>query len=363
MTDDSETVVVGEKQFQDEEPDTDVVSLQSESEPVLEAAEIEALMATMAPDETVEAMFATLPPLKQPENVEPFSFELGGEAEGPGRYPLFVNLQERMTESLKGQWSDMFARDVGIVFQNMDQNSYREIISSEDPRVFFAYEVEGYGRMMLAFELPLIVAYVDAMLGGDGETYGEEILKLSPVEKRLSQRIAKSLEMHLEEAWKPVTYLDFELFKLETDPQFLSVAGAQDNCFSMYFDITLGEKGVTGGFALHYPRSFLEPMLDNLRSTMSDDPVAVDEEWAGELESALNTVPITLRLELGQCSMNVGKFLSISTGDYLPLRVSESEPAVLWVDKMPMFKAQAGSQDGMLAAELIEAIQDGGHHE
>jgi len=321
------------------------------SKPVLEPEEIEALMASMAPGETIDALFANLPPIKQPESVESYAFEQGDE-EGPARYPLFVNLQERMTEALQEQWSDVFKRDVGISLQDMSQKTYSDIIADEVPKVFFAYVVEGYGRMMLAFDLPLIVAHVDAMLGGNGEAYSEKIESLSPVERRLSNRIASSLEKHLEDAWKPVTFLDFELFKLDTDPQFLSVASSQDPCFSMQFDIQLDED-VKGGFALHYPRSFLEPMLETLRSTMNDDPIAVDDEWLVALQDSLSTVPVTLRLELGQCVMDIGQFLNLSEGDYLPLKVSEADPATLWVGEMPMFKAQAGSQDGMLAAELI----------
>ncbi|MDQ6967868.1 MAG: FliM/FliN family flagellar motor switch protein, partial [Mariprofundaceae bacterium] len=164
--------------------------------------------------------------------------------------------------------------------------------------------------------------------------------------------------MHLEKAWKPVSVLDFVLFKIDTDPQFLAVASSHEGCFSMHFEIQLDEN-VKGMFSLHYPRTFLEPMLDNLRSTISDEPAAVDKDWEERLEDSLNDVPITMRLEMGQCVMNVGQFLNLSPGDYLPFKVSESEPSILWIDRMPMFQTQAGSQDGMLAAELIHKIHGG----
>jgi len=333
------------------------VESDAEPKPILEPEEIEALVASVAPGETVEALFSTLPPLKQLENAEEFSFD-GGASDGPGRYPLFVNLQERMAEALKEQWSDIFNRDVVVAFKDMGEVPYSDVINTEEPQVFFAYSVEGFGRMMLSFDLSLIVAHVDAMLGGGGEAYGEEILTLSPVEKRLSERIAQSLEMHLEHAWKPVSVLDFVLFKIDTDPQFLAVASSYDACFSIRFEIELDED-VKGMFTLHYPRAFLEPMLDNLRSAMSDEAASVDHDWMQRLQASLNYVPITMRLEMGQCTLNVGQFLNLAPGDYLPLKVAESEPSILWVDKMPMFQAKAGSQDGTLAAELIQKIHGG----
>ena len=342
----------------DATPDADAATeADAQAKPILEPEEIEALVASVAPGETVEALFATLPPLKQPDNVEDFSFD-SADDDGPSRYPLFVNLQERMAEALKEQWSDTFTNDVMVSFKDMDQMLYSDVIGNPEPQVFFAYSVEGFGRMMLSFDLPLIVAHVDAMLGGSGEAYGEEILTLSPIEKSLSERIAQSLEMHLEHAWKPVSVLDFVLFKIDTDPQFLAVASSSEACFSMRFEIAL-DADVKGMFSLHYPRTFLELMLDNLRSTTSDEPAAADPDWEQQLQASLNHVPLTMRLEMGQCEINVGQFLNLSPGDYLPLKVSESEASVLWIDDMPMFQAKAGSQDGMLAAELIQKIHGG----
>jgi len=334
----------------------DVIAPETEANKsaILDPEEIEALMASMQPSEQAEALFASLPPLEQPENVEPYGFETG-EADGPARYPLFVNLQERMAEFLKEQWSDTFNRELSVGFDRMLEEGYRDIITDEKPRVFFAYTVDGYGPMMLAFDIALIVAHVDAMLGGEGEVIGEETKILSPVERRLSQRIAKNLEKHLETAWQPVTMLDFILFKIDTDAQFLSVAGATENCFSMYFNIQLNEK-TTGGFALHYPRTFLEPMLDNLRLTVRDDAQVVDSEWHTAMEQALSVVPIPLILRMGECELTIEQYLSLSEGDYLPFKIKEGEPVTLWADKIPMFQAQAGSQDGILAAEILDKL-------
>ncbi len=328
-----------------------------ESGPVLDPEEIDALMATMAPDEAAEAMFATLPPLAQPESVEPYGFD-EGEGEGPGKYPLFVNVQERMIEALNEQWKDIFKREISTTFKEMSQKEYSAIISEENPRVYFAYTVEGLGRMMMTFDIRLIVAYVDAMLGGSGEAY-EGVETLSPVEQKLAIRVSTTLSSLLTEMWEPIRIMNFELFKLDTDPQFLSVAASNEGCFSMDYEIKLDED-VSGTLSLHYPRSFLEPILDSLRNTVSDEPVTVDEEWQADLAEAMEAVPFPLRLELGQCTMDIGHFLKLKPGDLLPLSKNEQEPAILWAGSMPMFEVMAGSQDGKLAFEIMNEIKDGG---
>jgi len=322
-----------------------------ENKPVLEPEEIDALMASMAPDEAAEAMFATLPVIPQPETVESYDFSAGGE-NGPDKYPLFMMVQERFVEDLTEVWSGTFKREVPIVQKQISLRNYTDIISEDKTRVFIAYSVEGHGRMMLTFDIELIVAYVDAMLGGTGEAVGSQAEALSPVEQRLTERIARGLEQLLSNKWKPVHFMDYQLFKIETDPQFLSVATSSDDCFSMDFDVKVSDD-LSGIFSIHYPRSFLEPILDSLRSTSSDEEVAVDQEWAAEMECAMEEVPLTMRVELGTCTMNIARFLKLSPGEMLPFSKPEQEPAVLWVGSEAMFDVQAGSQNGNLAVEVM----------
>ncbi|MDX8409109.1 MAG: FliM/FliN family flagellar motor switch protein [Mariprofundales bacterium] len=323
--------------------------------PVLDPEEIQALMATVDSDETTDALLSTLPPLLQPEHVEPFNF-LSDDEGGPQRYPLFVNLQERFGENIKDMFSDLFQHDVSIVFENMTQKTYRDIVRDERKQVFFAFEVEGLGRMMVAIDIHLIVAAIDAMLGGEGEATEEEISVLSPVEKRLAERIATMLDRQLEMLWMPVQRVDFKLYKLDTDPQFLAVAGSNDACFSAEFAAQWHDDATESFIELHYPRAFLEPIMEILRATVSDEPVSVDDEWTASMEESLKTIPVNLQLNMGYCTMTIGEFLAIKAGDSLPFTAQEGDPATLCIERLPLFQARAGSQDGMLAAELLDAI-------
>ncbi|MDX8384831.1 MAG: FliM/FliN family flagellar motor switch protein [Ghiorsea sp.] len=328
----------------------------NQQEPILAPEEIDALMEAVAPSEQASAMLATLPPIEQPEHVEAFDYASAVE-DAPDRYPLFDNLRQRMGESLKEQWADVFKREISVSPEGLERRIYQDVLQDdvETPQVFFVYEVDGFGRMMVACELTLIVAYIDAMLGGLGEVIGDVSDTLSPVELKLSSRIAASLEKLLAGMWEPVRSMKFTLLKLEVDPQFLAVAGSTDPCFSVKYEIKTSEE-MRGYFHIHYPRSFLEPVLDSLRSAISDEPAVIDEEWESTLQNSIEQVPLTLRLELAQCNLNIKQFLGLRAGDFLPLSKSEAEPSTLWVSSTPMFQAMPGSQDGILAAELTASL-------
>jgi len=326
------------------------------SEPILAPEEIEALMAQVAPSEHAEALFASLPPVKQPEQVDAFHFDSADE-DSPERYPMFVNLQERLVEMLDEQWDELFKRDVTIQLERMESSIYKDIIAIDKAQVYFVFEVEGYGRMMFTFDTAIIVAFVDAMLGGDGEST-DNPQTLSPVELRLSERIAEKMANLLCDLWAPVHVLAFKPYKLDYDPQFLAVTGAMETCFSAYFEAKISDD-LTGQLGVHYPRPFLEPMLELLRVTLSDEPTETDSEWSNSLMQRISQTPAEMCFELGRCQIDIATFLSLKPGDALPLKTRSTDPCSIWIEDIPMFQARAGEQDGMLAAEVIKPIHPG----
>jgi len=327
------------------------------SEPILAPEEIQALMAEVAPSEHAEALFASLPPIKQPEHVDAFHFDNSDE-DSPERYPMFVNLQERLVEMLDEQWDELFKRDISIQLSGLDNSVYKDLITVDKAQVYFVFEVEGYGRMMLTFDTAIIVAFVDAMLGGDGEST-DSPKTLSPVELRLSERIAEKMASLLSNLWAPVHTLAFRPYKLDYDPQFLAVTGAMEKCFSAYFEAKLSDD-LTGQLGVHYPRPFLEPMLELLRVTLSDEPTETDTEWSDSLMHCISQTPANVCFELGRCQIDIGAFLALKAGDFLPLKTRSTDPCSLWIEDIPMFQARAGEKDGVLAAEIIKPIHPGG---
>jgi len=333
-------------------------STPAQAGPILEPEEVAALMENIAPNEEAQAIFATLPPIPQPEHVEVFDFENEGP-EGPERYPLFGSVQERMAELIKDSWREIFHRQIDMDAGSTTMCFYEEAMQSDSPNVYFVYDHPGFGLFLVIVSTNLAVAYVDALLGGSGEAYGASAEALSPVEQRLCKRLSREIEHLMETAWKPVYPMDFILKRIETDPQFLGVAASHDLCFSTVHHIKLDDT-LEGDIAFHFPRAFLDPILEMLRSNAQDTPATVDDEWNAQLREGLQETPLTLKLEMGSLQMNIGQFLSLKAGDQLSLSRRDTDPVELWVESEPMFHVIAGQKDGWLAAEIKEAYQHGG---
>jgi len=325
---------------------------------VLETEEIAALMAGSEASERAAALFAALPPLKKPEKIEPFRYDQG-DLDGPSRYPLLVSLHDRLAEVLQGHWGDQFRREIPARFIGMKSQLYEKIADEELQQVYFTLEAKEFGRMMVTVDIPLIVVIVDAMLGGEGSFFDKDQPQLSPVEFRLCDYIGKDLRELVIKAWQPFRHYAFSLLRLDTNPQFNPLAGSKDNCFSAEYRISMSEN-LEGLICFHYPRAVLEPLLEQMRGAANEKQPIVDQEWQQHLNEAIDAMPLTVRLEMGSCRLDFGRFLALKAGDLLPLNKREGDPATLWIEGIPMFQAVPGQQNGMLAAEIVQKNASGG---
>ena len=329
------------------------------SKPVLDAEEVQALLSAVAPEEETTALLATLPPLQQPESVDAFKFGENHSA-GLDQYPMFSNMHERLAEILTERWSAVFHRDVPVFFKELVEKSYLEVLDSDEPRIYFTLESPGHGTMLLVLDMALVVSYIDAILGGSGEIVPDEGALLTLVELRLAERIAESTCTLLSNLWKPIRSMEFKLRRIDMDPMSLAMTAEDVPCFSTTNVIVVGDEA-RGDFSLHYPLPFLEPMLMTMRKQAREKTGTFDDDWGKELHDAIDQTPLELRLELGRCRLHVKNFLHMKPGDFLPLALSEQEPAKLWVENLPLFSARPGQQQGMLAAEILEATHTGGN--
>jgi len=325
------------------------------SEPILNESEIQALLSAMGPEEEANALLATLPALAQPEEVE--AFEYHEEQKSSLRdYPRFSQMHDRFTELVMLSWKMAFNRPISVFFKETVESSYFHVLDSDEPRVYFTVESPGLGSMLVVLDKALVVSYIDALLSGSGEVVPEEDVPLTALELKLAERIANSTAGILADLWKPIIKLEFKLKQIDLDPMNLLMTAEDDLCFSVTNVIVLGEE-VRGEISLHYPFSFLEPMLVTMRSQAREQGGSVDEEWNNQLRNTILHTPVELRLEVGRCRIRVQDFLHFKTGDVLPLTLPEHEPAKVWIDKYPSFLASPGQQHGMLAAEILEPIK------
>lgn len=323
--------------------------------PLLGPDEIQALISSVAPEDALGTVIETLPPLDEPKVVNTLSIdELGSE--GLDHYPPFIKLHESLSELIRTKWLESITDNCAIEPLRVKKKTFREFVEEEEKYVFFAYESPLYGRFMVAVETHLLIAFVDALLGGKGESLREPPCVISRVELKLSEHIARQVAEYVDGVWHDATgkNIEAEAYKIDPNFQFLSVAPKKAIYVGVIYPIRLGS--LQGELGIYYPQTFVDPLVKELDASGDAMGEFPDPEWARSLEQELAKVPVTVALRVGHVRMTMREFLEIQEGDLLHLGADEHDEMELFIEGVAKYTAIAGQKDGMLAAEIVGRI-------
>ena len=129
------------------------------------------------------------------------------------------------------------------------------------------------GNGLFIFDPNLIFLVVDNMFGGDGRFHTRvEGREFTQTEQRIIQQLLAAVFEAYNKAWQAVYALKFEFVRSEMNPQFANIATPNEVVVTTTFDIEFG--GVGGAFHVLIPYSMIEPIREQLYSTMQGDHMA-----------------------------------------------------------------------------------------
>jgi flagellar motor switch protein FliM len=119
------------------------------------------------------------------------------------------------------------------------------------------------------------------------------------------------------------------------------------------FNIELGSGG--GDFHVCMPYSMIEPIRDQLTSTMQADRAEADERWVHQMTLQVQDAEVELVANLGHSSVNLRQIMELKQGDVISLDVPDA--VVAQVDGIPLFRCHYGQQNGQLALKIDQILQ------
>jgi len=118
------------------------------------------------------------------------------------------------------------------------------------------------------------------------------------------------------------------------------------------FNIELGTSG--GDFHICMPYSMIEPIRDQLTSTMQADRAEADERWITEMSLQVQDAEVELVANLGQTPITLRQILELKVGDVISLELPEA--VVAEVDGVPVFECKYGQKNGQLALKIDRVL-------
>lgn len=285
-----------------------------------------------------------------------------------GRMPTMEIINERFARLLRIGLYNFIHRSAEISVGPVRVLKYSEFIRNLPvPANLNMVQIKPLrGNSLFIFDPNLVFLVVDSLFGGDGRFHTRvEGREFTQTEHRIIQQLLGVIFETYGKAWEPVYKVEFEFVRSEVNPQFANIATPNEVVVITTFEVEFN--GVGGAIHICKPYSMIEPIREQLYSTMQGDHVVADKRWLVMLGKQIQSAEIELTATLGESKTTVDHVLKMKIGDIIPLEVPHSITAC--VDNVPVMECKYGMFNNkyalrvekMLAADNADKSNGGKH--
>ncbi|GFE59491.1 flagellar motor switch protein FliM [Geobacter sp. AOG2] len=209
------------------------------------------------------------------------------------------------------------------------------------------------GAALIAFDSPLVLALVDSLLGGTGNSKVTAASRLfTSIEVRLVEKIAKDILQDFEKAWAPLYATHMNLLRMEMNPRLVNIVPPEYQIVTMSLKIQIEE--TAGNIVFAVPYMTIDPIRDKLKSGMQFDLMAIDPQWSYRLSSEILEAPLEVSVEMGNAGISLRELLDLTVGDTIMLDKPCSSELLAKIEGMPKFSCVPGIRHGNKAIQITK---------
>jgi flagellar motor switch protein FliM len=183
--------------------------------------------------------------------------------------------------------------------------------------VFRARQLDNYG--LLTVDSNLIYSIVDVLLGGRRGTSAMRVegRPYTTIERTLVQRMIEVVLDDAKAAFAPLTEVEFDLDRVETNPRFAAIARPANAAILVKLRIDMEDRG--GRIELLLPYATLEPIRKMLLQQFMGEKFGRDNIWESHLATELWSTKMEVSAVLDEMRKPLGEVMNLKVGDTLML--------------------------------------------
>ncbi len=270
---------------------------------------------------------------------------------------VFDRLVRLMTTSLRNFTSD----NVEVSLDNISSIRFGDYLNSIPLpailAVFRAQQLDNYG--LLTVDSNLIYSIVDVLLGGRRGTSAMRIegRPYTTIERMLVQRMIEVVLGDAKQAFAPLTDVDFDLERVETNPRFAAIARPANAAILVKLRIDMEDRG--GRIELLLPYATLEPIRKMLLQQFMGEKFGRDNIWEGHLATELWSTKMEVQAVLDEQRVSLGTVANLKVGDTLYLDASPTSDVELRCGQVPLTRGRMGRIGHSVALRLSGPLSPG----
>ncbi len=311
--------------------------------------------------------------LNQDEIDSLLGFSMEEEAEGKGsgiraiinnsqvsyeRLPMlevvFDRLVRLMTTSLRNFTSD----NVEVSLDSISSMRFGDYLNSIPLpailAVFKARQLDNFG--LVTVDSNLIYSIVDVLLGGRRGTVAMRVegRPYTTIERMLVTRLVEVILSDAKKAFAPLTEVDFDLDRIETNPRFAAIAQPANAAILVRLRVDMEDRG--GRCELMLPYATLEPIRKMLLQNFMGEKFGNDNIWEGHLATELWNADAKLRVVLDEFAQPLGRMMSLEVGDTLLMNASPNAKCTLKCGEISLTEGAVGRIGNKIAMRVAAPL-------
>ncbi|HWS66747.1 MAG TPA: FliM/FliN family flagellar motor switch protein [Steroidobacteraceae bacterium] len=296
-------------------------------------------------DEEVSALLEK----SAPSNVRPYDFS--AQRINRTQLPMLEIVSKSFADRVGPSLSALLGRDATVQFTSLESSKAGELQATLPvPSSLAVVRLKPLpGLAFITVEPALLLALLDGFFGGSGRAISEPRAAIAPAALRFLALMLRTFGADLTAAWSPVTPLELELVKQETNPRLMQLGGPQELMMVLKFTVECGAH--SGRIDWLLPETLLAPIRESLASDGGSAPLRKQEVWAPALASALMDSELETRAILAQAQISLRELVRLAPGDIIP--IEPPQQVTLLAGDVPLYRGRFGVSEGRNSLKIL----------
>ncbi|RTK92905.1 MAG: flagellar motor switch protein FliM [Rickettsiales bacterium] len=224
--------------------------------------------------------------------------------------------------------------------------------------IFKAIEWENFG--MLVLENNMIFTFVDLLLGGKKNTVQTVVSDperiLTSIEQGLAKQISEIILMELSYAFDQITPTTLTFEKLESNPNFVTIARPGDAVIVLKLRIEIEEH--IKNVELVIPYKTIEPIKEKMQQVFLGDKFGTDQDWERMLVDSIQNLELPIEAVIINKISTVKEIANLKIGDTINMNHHKDKDIMVRSGPITLFTGKIGKIDNKVAINLKNFFEE-----
>jgi flagellar motor switch protein FliM len=287
-------------------------------------------------------------------NVRPYDF--AAQRINRTQLPLLEEICKNFADRAGTSLSSLLGRAASLQFDSLESVKSADLQASLPvPASLAVVRLKPLaGFAYVSVEPALLLTLLDGFFGGTGRPNADSQAAIGPAAQRFLALLLRSFAPDLATAWLPVTPVELELVKQETNPRLVQLGGPMEAVVVAKFTVEFAAR--SGRIDWLFPDSLLNPVREALagNGATSSAPARKQEAWAPVITTALQEAQLDTRAILAQAQISLRELVSLAPGDIIPIEAPQQ--VTLMAGDVPLYRGRFGVSQGRNALKIVPGV-------